>query len=201
MRVWVLASLLLLASGVACQSSDGPDANGGPDAAAIDGAAGADGMATIDVGGATEAAGIFEPSCSGLLTGDGVVPTKAAACTSADPQVCFKTCGPEGIGNKSETCLVGAYIESGCTFLGNRDYACYKIPAANDAACPPAPLSGSDCTLPACTVCGYELPEIDVTGGTRIGYCVCPAPSPTTGLSKWSCALSTAWPCPSGQAC
>jgi hypothetical protein len=34
----------------------------------------------------------------------------------------------------------------------------------------------------------------------KTGYCVCPMPG-ASGTSKWSCASTTAWPCPTGKGC
>jgi hypothetical protein len=160
-------------------------------------------------GGAAGAAGstgaaTYQPLCSGLLTAANVAPTKNGICVDGDPALCYKTCGPASIGFKSETCTAGVYVEqSGCSFLPELDYSCYKIPAAIDAAvCPTTvPQASTECTVPKCTLCNLNGGYLDSTGAAKTGYCVCPDPSATTGVSKWTCAASTAWPCPAGKGC
>ena len=96
----------------------------------------ADGSAGTD--GATSS-GDFTPSCTGLTTAGGVAPTKGGTCTATDPALCYKTCGPQSIGFKQETCPSGGgtYAEqSGCSFLPTGDYSCYKLPATADPTCP-----------------------------------------------------------------
>jgi len=140
------------------------------------GGAGIDGGETTGTGGTAGTTGSvpFEPFCAGLTTAAGAAPTKNGICADTDPQLCYKTCGPESIGFKSETCSAGVYNEqSGCTV----------------------------CTVATCTLCNVSGGYLDSSGAAKSGYCVCPAPSATTGISKWSCAISTAWPCPAGQGC
>jgi hypothetical protein len=160
-------------------------------------------------GSATGAAGMsgggdtFTPLCSLVpLTEAGVAPTKGGACTAKDTQLCYKTCGPQSVGFKSETCTNGTYVEqSGCSFPKATDYSCYKVPAAVDASCPAtAPQASQPCTVKACTLCNVGGNYLDSTGASKVGYCVCPAAG-ASGTSKWSCASMTAWPCPSGQGC
>jgi hypothetical protein len=133
-------------------------------------------------------------------------PTKAGACTAADPQLCYKTCGPASSGFKSETCSAGMYAEqSGCTFPDSLDAACYKLPAAQDASCPTtAPMASTECTVAPCTLCngggGPTGTYLDSKGAAKIGYCICPAPG-ASGTSKWSCASTDAWPCPGAKGC
>jgi hypothetical protein len=170
------------------------------------GAGGTTTPATTGAGGAAGATGAttFEPLCSGLLTAANVAPTKNGICVDTDSQLCYKTCGPESIGFKSETCTAGVYVEqSGCSFLTGVDFSCYKIPAAIDATCPTdaAPQASAVCTVATCTLCNLNNGYLDSSGAAKTGYCVCPTPSATTGVSKWSCASSTAWPCPAGQGC
>ena len=153
-------------------------------------------------GGGAPASGAFSPLCTGLTTAAGPAPTKAGACTAADPQVCYKGCGPQNSGFKSETCTAGAYAEqSGCTFPPEGDYSCFKIPATVDAACPTTTITASTpCTVAACTACTDATKHYyDSQMNLKVGYCVCPAS--TTGTSKWSCASDTAWPCPTGKGC
>ena len=150
--------------------------------------------------------GDFMPLCAGLTTAAGMPPTKAGACVAADPQLCYKTCGPQSSGFKSETCTGGAYAEqSGCTFPDTLDAACFKLPTAQDATCPAAPpMASSECTVAPCTLCngggGPTGTYLDSKGASKIGYCVCPAPG-ASGTSKWSCASTDAWPCPGGKGC
>lgn len=159
------------------------------------------------VGTAGTASGVaFTPLCAGLSTAAGMAPAKAGACTAADPQLCYKTCGPASSGFKSETCTVGAYAEqSGCTFPDTLDATCYKLPAAQDASCPATPpMASAECTVAPCTLCngggGPTGTYLDSKGASKIGYCICPAPG-ASGTSKWSCASTDAWPCPGAKGC
>ena len=156
------------------------------------------------VGSTGTSATTYEPLCADLVTGAGISPTKNGICVDTDPQFCYKTCGPQSIGFKSETCTAGVYVEqSGCSFLPDMDYSCYKIPDAIDAACPTdaAPQASTICEVSTCTLCNLNGGYLDSSGAAKTGYCVCPPPSATTGVSKWSCASSTAWPCPAGMGC
>jgi hypothetical protein len=132
----------------------------------------------------------------------GEAPTKGGVCTASDTQLCYKTCGPNSIGFKSETCTGGLYAEqSGCSFPADQDYACYKIPATVSATCPTtAPQASQACTVAECTLCNVGGMYLDSSGAAKEGYCVCPKAG-TSGTSKWSCASSTAWPCPAGKGC
>jgi hypothetical protein len=156
-----------------------------------------------DAGAGTSGTNPYQPACSTLTTAAGQAPTKGGLCTATDPQLCYKTCGPESIGFKSETCTAGSYVEqSGCSFLPDGDFACYKIPAAIDAACPTTiPQASTECKVATCTLCNVNGSYNDSSGAPKTGYCVCPPPSAVTGISKWSCASSTAWPCPAGKGC
>ena len=187
----------------------GPDTGGRGGAGGMGGSGGTGG-ATSDAGtgggngadgGATT--GAFQPLCSGLLTAAGVAPTKNGICVDTDPQLCYKTCGPESLGFKSETCTAGVYVEqSGCSFLSGVDYSCYKIPTTIDASCPTTvPQASTVCNVAPCTPCNVNGGFLDSSGAAKTGYCVCPTPSATTGTSKWSCAVTTAWPCPAGKGC
>ena len=153
--------------------------------------------------GGTTGGGAFNPLCSTLLTAASVAPTKNGICVDTDPQLCYKTCGPNSIGFKSETCTAGVYVEqSSCSFPTGVDYSCYKIPTTIDATCPTlVPQASTVCTVAACVPCNVNGGYLDSSGAAKTGYCVCPAPSATTGISKWSCATSTTWPCPNGQGC
>ncbi|MBN2576918.1 MAG: hypothetical protein JXP73_20310 [Deltaproteobacteria bacterium] len=170
--------------------SGGAESTGGQTGAG--GASGAGGATTT---------GTFEPLCTGLTTVAGVAPAKNGVCTDDDPQLCYKTCGPQSIGFKSETCTDGVYVEqSGCSFPAGVDYSCYKIPETMDASCPTtAPQSGQACDVAACTLCNVDGGYLDSSGNAKTGYCVCPESS--SGSGKWSCASTTAWPCPGAEGC
>ena len=98
--------------------------------------------------------------CRGFLTAAGLAPTKNCICLDVDPQLCYKTCGPESIGFKSETCAAGVYVEqSGCSFLTGQDYSCFKIPATIDPSCPTTvPQASTVCTVAACTPWAVSVP-------------------------------------------
>ena len=150
------------------------------------------------------ATGSFMPICDGLMTAAAVAPTKAGACNATDPQLCYKTCGPQGVGFKSETCTAGAYAEqTGCTFPDNGEYSCFKVPTAVDAACPAETITASSaCSVKSCTPCADKTGSYyDSKMTLKTGFCVCPEPSTPGGMSKWSCASNTAWPCPTGKGC
>jgi hypothetical protein len=163
-------------------------------------ASGTGGTTTPAGTGGSAGSGDFSPLCANLTTAAGAAPTKSGLCTDTDPKLCYKTCGPESKGFKSETCTAGAYVEqSGCSFPSG-DYACYKIPTAADATCPAtAPQASTACTVAPCVVCGGTTGYLDSSGASKTGYCVCPTSA--SGTSKWSCASSTAWPCPAGSGC
>ena len=146
--------------------------------------------------------GTFSPLCSGLTTMAGGEPTKGGVCAPADSQLCYKTCGPQSIGFKSETCTGGLYVEqSGCDFPANADYACYKIPMPVSATCPAAvPQASQACDVAECTPCNVGGLYADSGGAQKEGYCVCPKAG-SAGTRKWTCASSTAWPCPAGKGC
>ncbi len=146
--------------------------------------------------------GTFSPLCQGLVTAGGDVPGKGVTCTDADPQLCYKTCGPSSMGFKSETCGGGAYAEQkGCIFPDG-DYSCYKIPAVISSACPSTiPQASQVCEVPECTPCNLDGNYNDSSGNSKAGYCVCPKPKTEGGTSKWTCASKDAWPCPAGSGC
>jgi hypothetical protein len=190
----------------ASAGTSGEAAGGGGDTAGASGeSAGTSGEAAGG-GGAGGSSGDFSPLCSSLTTEGGAAPTKGGACTANDPQQCYKACGPENKGFKSETCTSGAYVEqSGCTFP-DADYTCYKIPETLDATCPTdaAPQHAQPCTVNDCVVCNYGGATIaegkykNTSGEEKVGFCVC---IQGTSARKWSCASATAWPCPAGQGC
>ena len=96
---------------------------------------------------------------------------------------------------------------SGCSFEPSRDFSCYKIPTAVNAACPAGvtPQGATACDVPHCTLCNSLRGVVggsylDTTGGPKVGWCVCQEPN-SSGLRTWSCANDTAWPCPLGSGC
>lgn len=166
----------------------------------IAGTTGTGGTADNDAG-----SGFGQPACPSTVS-------KGGACAATDVQFCYKTCGPEKSGVKSETCQTsGTYAEmSGCSFDPSKTFECYKIPATANTACPAGvtPQGSMDCStynVDPCVVCnstqgtqggGY----LDSTGAQKVGYCVCQAAN-ASGARVWSCASDTAWPCPSGAGC
>lgn len=170
------------------------------------GASATGGSDPVGTAGTSAAGGDFMPLCAGLTTAAAAAPTKGGACTADDPQVCYKTCGPQSSGFKSETCTAGSYAEqSGCTFPTALDATCFKLPTTQDASCPATPPQAStECTVAPCTLCngggGPTGTYLDSKGASKIGYCVCPAPG-ASGTSKWSCASTDAWPCPGAKGC
>ena len=183
-----------------------PPSGGTSAAAGSTGIAGAGGTtAAVGTAGTAGASGssTYQPLCKGLVTVGGAEPAKLVVCTDADPQLCYKTCGPKSIGFKSETCTGGSYQEqTGCDFLPGVDYSCYKIPATVDATCPTTtPQASQPCSVADCVLCNVADSYLDSTGSPKVGYCVCPTPTSATATSKWTCASKSAWPCPSGQGC
>jgi hypothetical protein len=195
--------------------STGATAGTTPIASGGGGATGSSGSTSIagttaggaSAGGSTSsggAGGTFSPLCAGLTTAamGSPAPTKGGACTATDPQLCWKTCGPQSSGYKSETCTNGAYVEaSTCSFPPDLDASCYKIPTTVDPSCPATPPQASTaCTVAPCTPCNAGGSYLDSTGASKMGWCVCPMPG-TSGTSKWSCASTNSWPCPAGKGC
>ena len=139
--------------------------------------------------------GQFQPLCD-----DSIV--KGSACDQSSPRLCYRACGPDSTGFKSETCQQGTYQEqSGCTFPTGGDYSCYSIPPHLPAECPAAtvPRASQPCQLAECIVCfggsaNNPLYE-DSTGAQKNGYCVC------TNAGTWTCGSTSAWPCPDGDGC
>lgn len=152
------------------------------------------------------------PTCVGLLTvSSQMEPANHVACDpTLDINLCYRTCGPEKKGYKSETCTTAfSYQEmAGCTFPPG-DYTCYKIPPTANAACPAGvtPQGSTACDVPECTVCnstgGLDGGQyLDSTGAAKTGFCVCQAPNATTGARNWSCGSNNgSWPCPGQSGC
>ena len=191
----------------AATGGDTSGATGGDTSAATGGTTSAATGGTNTGGGtSTTTCGTFTPPtlpgslCSGLTTAAGVAPAKNGTCTSTDPQVCYSTCGPAKMGYKSETCNTGTlkYDESACTFPGT-DYSCFKIPTTYNSSCPAVPHSGDNCAtlgLAAGVVCGPTYTSTSSSTPAN-GYCICNSGTNIT----FSCASTSAWPCPSGAGC
>jgi hypothetical protein len=146
----------------------------------------------------------YSPLCTAVpQTAAGAAPVKDGACTASDTQLCYRTCGPQSIGYKTETCTNGKYVEqSGCTFPPSGDYTCYKIPGQIDATCPTTtPQSTKACSVNPCVLCNVKGNYLDSGGVSKTGYCVCPAATDASTSRAWSCASSTSWPCPGGNGC
>jgi hypothetical protein len=101
---------------------------------------------------------------------------------------CSKTCGPDKVGYKTETCTTGAYAEGPCTFVTGGNYTCYHkvLPlAACAGGAATGPVASSACTATACMPCGPNYLDSSMT--PKIGACVCSS-------GKWSCASDKEWP-------
>jgi hypothetical protein len=179
-------------------------------AGAIGGSPGGKGGASGKGGtGATGAAGHppvdpnFSPACFEFTTTTGEEILKGTPCTAEDPKLCYRPCGPNQIGWKTETCTAGVYAEGDCTFPSDKDYSCYKIPDEIDAsACGlGAPPAATDpCTAPLCMPCNLDGFYEDTGSDAKEGFCVCREPD-AEGVRRWTCASTTAWPCPFSQGC
>ena len=115
------------------------------------------------------------------------------------PQRCYKTCGPEKSGAKSETCTggvvrgdVGLQLRAGARLrlLQDPGGGQHRLPGRR------TPQASTDCTVDHCVVCnstgglpggGYR----DSGGAAKAGYCVCQAAN-SAGKRTWSCASDTA---------
>ncbi len=145
----------------------------------------------------------FTPKCDLAPTAAGDEIKKGAACTAEDPECCWRSCGPQSIGWKTETCLAGFYEEGDCQFPADADYSCFAIPDEIDAeACPrdAPPQATGDCDVAECILCNLDDTYLDSKGSAKVGFCVCQPPN-SDGKRTWSCGSSTAWPCPLGQGC
>lgn len=158
---------------------------------------GSGGMTSGDGDG--DGATLGNPPCGVTLAGEEI--KKAVACTADDVQLCWRACGPQSSGWKSETCTGGAYAEGDCMFPAEGDYACYAIDDPQDAACPAEePQASQLCDVPTCSTCNFNGQYKDSGGAVKQGYCVCQEPN-GSGERKWSCGSATAWPCPLGNGC
>lgn len=145
----------------------------------------------------------FSPACFLQTTTAGEEIMKGTPCTAEDPQLCYRPCGPNQVGWKTETCLAGVYAEGDCTFPTDRTYECYKIPDPIDPSlcgltAPPA--ATDECSAPECYSCNYDGFYKDTGSDVKEGFCVCRAPGPD-GVRRWTCASATAWPCPLHEGC
>ena len=186
-----------------CPLGAGCDGTGRGGSGGASGTAGASGTGRGGSGGASGTGGgpgpFGQPACPSTVA-------KGGACASTDVQFCYKICGPEKSGVKSETCQTsGTYAEmSGCAFDPSVDYSCYKIPTTANSVCAAGvtPMAAAPCDVPACTLCNSTQGLVggvyfDSAGATHVGYCVCQA----SGARVWSCASDVAWPCPAGSGC
>jgi hypothetical protein len=157
------------------------------------------GNTTAGASGDTSTAGTGGSGTAGTggsgTAGTGALPfctteTKGAACTT-EGQACNKTCGPQSVGTKSETCTAGVYVEGSCVFdctNTNTNWACYAG-LATAPMCETGTQASMPCTAAACAPCQGSY--LDSSGASKVGGCVCAG---TAGSEKWSCASSTAWP-------
>jgi hypothetical protein len=146
----------------------------------------------------------FTPKCEISPTSAGEEIKKGVACTEADPQCCWRSCGPQSIGWKTEQCVANVYAEGDCQFPADGDYSCYAVPAAgiDTTLCPQdtPPRASEECDIPECTLCNVDDTYLDSGGSSKVGYCVCQSPN-SDGKRSWSCGSTSAWPCPLGQGC
>jgi hypothetical protein len=175
---------------------------GDPSGGAGTGGSSAPGGTTGSGGGSGSGGTAFgEPACPDRVRGGGCSPT--------DPQVCYRTCGPEKTGVRANTCEAnGVYSEAPvCSFDPSKDYSCYAIPSVANAVCPAgmAPQGSNPCDVDHCVLCNSAggLPGglyTDSSGATKVGWCTCQLPN-ASGARTWTCASDTAWPCPAGAGC
>jgi hypothetical protein len=149
----------------------------------------------------------FMPPCFDYMTQDGLEILKGTPCTSADPQQCYRPCGPAQTGWKLEECRAGVYAEEDCRFPIDGDYSCYRLPDNPDADIDPvacgltAPPAATDpCTAAPCLPCNFEGFYEDTGGDAKEGFCVC-RDADAMGIRRWTCASNTAWPCPANNGC
>ena len=179
-------------SGTAGTTGDGGTTGGG-------GTTGAGGSAT----GTGGTAAFGEPACLSTVIKNG-------ACLPTDQQFCYKTCGPEKTGVKTEMCTTaGTYAEmSGCTFEPSQGFLLLQDPDRGQHGVPggPEPQGSMDCgTVPHCKLCNslggiVGGTYLDSGGAPKTGWCTCQEPN-GTACARWTCASDTAWPCPLGAGC
>ena len=142
----------------------------------------------------------FSPACFRFMTQAGEEILKGTSCTPDDPHLCYRPCGPNQIGWKTETCTASVYAEGDCTFPLDKEYSCYHIPDVIDCGLAEAPQATMECDVAGCTVCNVDGFYADTGGDVKEGYCVCRDPD-AQGVRRWTCASTTAWPCPLNQGC
>jgi hypothetical protein len=153
------------------------------------------GGTTAGPGAVVSTGGTMSPPPAAMFPGAAcTTEVKDAGCTGS--AVCYRYCGPESQGYKSEICNGSKFLEGDCTFSDTTNYACYSLTSVAACATTP-PTTGSTCTISTCKPCGSSTTTgyKDSSGSAKIGYCVC------TSDGKWSCAGTTTWPCPNGTGC
>ena len=191
------------AGGSTTAGTAGTTGTGGSTTTGTAGTTGTGGTTTSAAGNAC-GMGFGLPACASTVA-------KGGTCAATDTQCCYKTCGPEKSGVKSEICQTsGVYAEmSACAFDPTKDYSCYKLPTAADPMCPAGmtPQASMDCgTVPMCHACNSTqgMPGggyLDSSGSAKTGYCVCQAAN-ASGMRVWSCATDNgSWPCPGNSGC
>jgi hypothetical protein len=142
-----------------------------------------------------------DPPCDLTRTAAGEEIKKGTPCTDADPALCWRGCGPQSVGWKSETCSGGSYVEGDCQFPPEDDYSCFAIPETLHPDCPAeTPQATMECNVLECNSCNVDNQYLTSSGEAKVGYCICQPPN-SAGSRSWSCSSGTAWPCPLGQGC
>ena len=146
----------------------------------------------------------YAPRCCESLTEYDEEIKKGTQCSANDVQLCYRECGPASIGWKEERCVATVYTEENCVFPPEVDYSCYKIPEEIDtASCgivDAPPRATDECDAPECTLCNLDGIYVDTGDAAKDGWCVCRPPD-ENGLRTWTCASTTAWPCPLNKGC
>jgi hypothetical protein len=145
----------------------------------------------------------YSPACFMGPTQSGEEIKKGTPCTAEDPELCYRPCGPDQVGWKTETCLAGVYAEGDCTFPPEKDYSCYAIPDdIDEAACglDAPPRATVECDAPLCMACNLDGFYEDSGTDLKEGFCVCRTPD-RDGVRRWTCASDTSWPCPLNRGC
>jgi hypothetical protein len=148
----------------------------------------------------------YSPACFLHTTTSGEEIKKGTSCTSADVPLCYRPCGPNQVGWKTEECVAGVYAEGDCLFPPDKDYACYQVPKdildVDEEACGlTAPPAATDpCTAPLCLSCNFNGFYQDTGSDVKEGYCIC-READQTGVRRWTCASDSAWPCPLSRGC
>lgn len=167
---------------------------------------GSDGGGEATTGGSSDNPPVdpnYSPACFESLTQSGEEILKGTPCTPEDPPVCYRPCGPNQVGWKTETCLAGVYAEGDCTFPPDKDYSCYAIPdPIDEVACgvTAPPKATDECSAPLCMSCNFGGSYQDSGDNAKDGFCTCREPD-QEGIRRWTCASDVAWPCPFNQGC